>query len=375
MTVLKRSLPFFLLALIAMVSCKKNNYNFNDLPPVVISFFTASGSNYNINDEIRFSNLSKNADSYFWNFGDGTTSTDKEPVKTFTDPGNYIISLKAVGPGGTGSYSGTVTVIDPSQIGKTDKELYFIDYNNKVIKKISLEPGSAAEVVADITGKTGVGLVYDSVAAKIYFTDFANTDNGKIWRMNLDGSNMEALVSGITDPYSIVINLAGGKIYWADDAGNVSRANLDGSQLEREFIHIADGQMRGIAYSSKTDIIYFYEVDNEDLYTAKSNGTGVAKIIQGAYGYCIFVDDVNGKLYYEDRNKPAIMQSNLDGSGIVKIADVPGTRVHGMAIDYTANKFYWTDRDKGVINRTNLDGSGIETFLSGLKSPRGMFIK
>src|SRR5690606_4654310 len=101
----------------------------------------------------------------------------------------------------------------------------------------------------------------------------------------------------------------------------------------------------------------------------------VSMVIEGAYGYCIFVDEINSKLYYEDRNKTAVMQANLDGSGIVKIADAPSTRIHGMAIDYSTDKFYWADRDKGIIRRANLDGTANEAFLSGLRSPRGLFIK
>lgn len=375
MIVLRKLFPFFVLSLIMMAGCKKDNYNFNDLPDTVKGFFTIGNTDLEIDQEIKFTNASENAASYSWNFGDGTTSIEKDPVKIYTTPGIYTITLTAVGPGGTGRFSSDVTIIDPNANTGSDRELYFIEYSNGLIKKISLEPGSSAETVVDISDKAGVGLAYDSENEKIYFSDFENSDAGKIWRMNVDGSGMEELVSGISDPYSVVINITGGKIYWADDAGNISRANLDGSALEREFIHIADGQMRGIAYDSKNDIIYFYEVNNEDLYAAKSDGTGVAKIIQGAYGYCIFVDEVNGKLYYEDRNEPAIMQANLDGSGIIKFAAVPGTRVHGMAIDYDANKFYWADRDKGTIKRANLDGTSEETFLSGLRSPRGMFIK
>lgn len=375
MSVVKKLFPFLLMMLVVFIGCKKDPYNFNDLPPTVKSFFTTTDTKFDLNQEINLKNASENADTYAWDFGDGTKSTDKDPVKIYETAGTFTVTLKAIGAGGTGNYSTDITIIDPKQAANAKKEVYFIEYTNKVIKKISTEPGSAAEVVADLTGKNGVGLTYDSVNAKIYFTDFTNTDNGKIWRMDLDGTNMQAIVSGITDPYSITINNTGGKIYWADDKGNISRANLDGSSLEREFIHIANGQMRGIAYSPKKDIIFFYEVNFENLYAAKSDGTGVAKIIPAAYGYGIFVDDVNGKLYFEDRKKPAIMQSNLDGSAIVKIADVPSSRVHGMAIDYKNNKFYWTDRDKGFIKRSNLDGSEAENFLSGLKSPRGMFIK
>ena len=375
MIVLKRLFPFFLLTLIVMFGCKKDTYNFNDLPPTVKGFFSTSATSFDMDQAIQFTNGSEDAETYSWDFGDGTKSTEKDPVKTYATAGTFTVSLKAIGKGGTGNYSSDLTIIDPNLVVNTSKQLYFIEFGNNAIKKISLVPGSEAELVASISGKGGVGLAYDSVNVKVYFSDFDVTGEGKIWRMDTTGNNMEAIVSGIKDPYSVVINMTGGKIYWADNAGNVSRANLDGTGLEREFIHVDGGQMRGIAYSAKTDVLFFGEVDKENIYAAKSNGTGVSKIITGAYGYSLFVDDVNGKLYYEDRNKPAIMQSNLDGSGIVKIADVPSTRVHGMAIDYTENKFYWTDRDKGIIKKSNLDGTGAENFLSNLKSPRGMFIK
>lgn len=371
----RKLLSLFVFTALLVAGCKKDQYDFNSLPQTVKSFFTTAEAQFDINQEIQFTNASEDAETFTWSFGDGTTSTEKNPKKTYTDPGIYTVTLTAVGPGGTGRYASDITIIDPNANTSSDKELFFIEYSNKLIKKISLEPGAAAEAVADISNMRGVGLAYDSVNQKIYYSDFENADAGKIWRMNLDGTGMETLVSGITDPYSIALNLTAGKMYWADDAGNISRANLDGSNVETGFIHVEDGNMRGIAFDSKRNVIYFYEVNNEDLYAAKSDGTGVAKIIEGAYGYAIFVDEVNGKIYYEDRNIPAIMQANLDGSGIVKIADVPSTRVHGMAIDYKENKFYWSDRDKGMIRRANLDGTGAETFLSGLKSPRGIFIK
>ena len=43
--------------------------------------------------KITFINTSENADSYFWEFGDGTNSTIKNPVKTFTQTGEYAVRL------------------------------------------------------------------------------------------------------------------------------------------------------------------------------------------------------------------------------------------------------------------------------------------
>ena len=39
--------------------------------------------------------------SWLWNFGDGETSTEKNPAHTYKNPGTYTVSLKVVGPGGS----------------------------------------------------------------------------------------------------------------------------------------------------------------------------------------------------------------------------------------------------------------------------------
>lgn len=45
-----------------------------------------------------FKNLSENASSYFWDFGDGTTSTEVEPKHAYTEEGEYDITLIATNP-------------------------------------------------------------------------------------------------------------------------------------------------------------------------------------------------------------------------------------------------------------------------------------
>lgn len=371
-SVLKRLSPFILIAVIAFIGCRKDHFNFNDLPPTVKGYFTVDESAFDVDEQIHFSNKSEDATSYSWDFGDGTSSTEKDPVKSFGQPGVYRVILKAYGPGGTGSYTQMIRIRGNDV--NSDKVLYYIEYGEDRIMSDSLKTGALPVLTADIAGKGGVGIAFDSVNNKIYFTDFENDGDGKVWRMNLDGTNMEQLVSGIDEPYNIAINIEDGKIYWADNSGNISRANLDGSGLEREFIHIADGQMRGIAFDSKNKIIYFQEVNNEDIYVAKSDGTGVAKIISGTYGYSIIVDEVNGKIYYDDQRGDCISQANLDGSNITKITD-SDSRIHGMAIDYDTEKLYWSNRSDGSVNRCNFDGSSAEPYITDLSSPRGIFIK
>lgn len=372
---IKRLLPVVIMTLIVMVGCKSDKYNFDSLAPTVKSFFTITNETLNIEEEINFKNESQDADSYRWDFGDETTSTEQNPTKEYVKAGTYTVKLTAVGAGGTGNYSKDVVIVDPNVIIDTDKELYFIEFNSDLIRKVSLIPGSAVETVVDMDKRAGHGMTYDAVNKKIYYCDLQTTNAGKVLRMDLDGSNIEELLTGLTSPYGVALNLAEGKMYIADGP-NVSRANLDGSGYQKEFINVAGGAMRAIGFNSKTGQIYFYEVNVENLYSAKSDGTGAAIIVEEAYGYGMFVDEVNEKIYYDDRNESGLMQANLDGTGVVKVANFSGSRGgSGIAVDYSTNKLYWAETNLGNIRRANLDGTEIEIVLSGVNNPRGMFVK
>jgi PKD repeat protein len=52
---------------------------------------------------VQFTDISQNAASISWDFGDGTNSTDQNPVHTYSVAGNYTVSLKASNANGTDS--------------------------------------------------------------------------------------------------------------------------------------------------------------------------------------------------------------------------------------------------------------------------------
>ena len=135
-----------------------------------------------------------------------------------------------------------------------------------------------------------------------------------------------------------------------------------------------------MALDLKHSKMYFFDAANDKLYWANLDGTDVAPLIEGIYGYAIYVDTENDKIYYDEEYTPALMSANLDGTGIVQIyknndAAVGKSRIYGILIDYTTNKLYWACRDAGEIYRANTDGTGKETLKTGLTSPRGIFLK
>ncbi|MBP1928149.1 PKD repeat protein [Methanolinea mesophila] len=64
--------------------------------------------------EVRFTDRSTGAETWTWDFGDGTTSTEENPVHVFTGPGTYRVTLSVTGEGGSASTTGSVMVIGGS---------------------------------------------------------------------------------------------------------------------------------------------------------------------------------------------------------------------------------------------------------------------
>jgi PKD repeat protein len=357
------------LSIFLLISCSKN-----EAKPKPVAGFTPSKTSAMVGEEIQFSNTSTDATSYAWSFGDGTTSTSESPTKTYDAAGTYTVSLSATGAGGTASSTAQIIV--------TASSLYFMDASDEILGKMVLDVNKTVSTIKDLAGMSGVGIAYDSVNNKIYTSDYydADTPNGKIWKMNLDGTSAVAIADSLLDPYGITLDIPAGKVYWVDDNGNVSRANLDGTSPDTGLVKIVGGGLRAIALDKANNKMYFFDAANDVLYWSNMDGTGVAPLITGIYGYAIYVDTKNHKIYYDEEYTPALMRANLDGTGSEVIyknpdAAVGKSRIYGITIDYSSNKLYWSNRDAGDIYRANLDGSSMEVLKTGLTSPRGIFLK
>ena len=185
---------------------------------------------------------------------------------------------------------------------------------------------------SDLSLPAGIGEPVDattttaSQAWKLYWTD------GKsIQRSNLDGTEVESLVSvSGSNLYRLALDVSGGKMYWTNGGrGKIQRSNLDGSTVE-------------------------------DLVTKLRFPFGLALDVSG------------GKMYWTDWHAYKIQRSNLDGSTVEDLVTT-GTPYGGLALDVSSGKMYWTDWHVEMIQRSNLDGSDVEYLVStGSVNPRSL---
>ncbi|MCB9244947.1 MAG: PKD domain-containing protein [Flavobacteriales bacterium] len=104
----------FLLFLSGLVtveySCKED-----EPVPVPTADFAFTGGGCTAPCAVLFENRSKDASSYLWEFGDGTTSTEMNPTKTYNEGGTYTVVLTATGEGGTNKASKQLLIQQSTQ--------------------------------------------------------------------------------------------------------------------------------------------------------------------------------------------------------------------------------------------------------------------
>src|SRR6266404_2213451 len=96
----------------------RTNYIVVTNPPPVVADFVANPTSGLAPLSVNFTNLSSGATNYSWDFGDGNTSTAVNPANTYSNAGNYTVSLRAIGTGGANTLSRTnyILVTNPPPV-------------------------------------------------------------------------------------------------------------------------------------------------------------------------------------------------------------------------------------------------------------------
>lgn len=85
------------------------NNNSSNLP---VANFTASPTSGNVPLNVAFTDNSTNATSQLWYFGNGNSSTDKNPMQNYSMPGNYTVIQIVNNENGWSTAAQNITVLE-----------------------------------------------------------------------------------------------------------------------------------------------------------------------------------------------------------------------------------------------------------------------
>ena len=210
------------------------------------------------------------------------------------------------------------------------------------IRRANIDGSDVEVILTELDSPCHIAL--DIQNEKIYWVNF---DPPKIYRANLDGSEIEAIINrgehnaelekDLPSPFAITLDTNASKMYWGNRRGlwGITQSDLDGSNIEDIFINIhINGFWRRLI------------VDAEKIQ----------------------LDVNNDKLYFGDSFNDNIARMNLDGSNYEEL----GIRInapYGLTLDLRNYRMYWTHLILGKIYSSTLDGENVITLLSDLNRP------
>lgn len=188
----------------------------SEFPTSVEMFYSVAGK------QAAFTALSHSVETYSWDFGDGQTSTEKDPVHVYESGGYYTVTVKVTGKSGSDEKTAQLAVdVTPyilltggptAESGKTWK----IDSSHPSGDKFALADGSFTTVQALSTGVlSGVGYpeAYDDTFTFYFdgkYTANANgapSSDGKAFggyvHALLTGRSGVKAISGVSDVYDL----------------------------------------------------------------------------------------------------------------------------------------------------------------------------
>ena len=388
-------LMMILLPAIIITGCKKYEMG-NPLPSTVADFSYEVGNNGYAPAEVTFTNKSLNATGYHWDFGNGQTSAEANPVVFFETPGLYTVTLTAT-PVNDVHYNvlekTMVVNVKDINAGKS-QVLYFTTRNpdgGGVHMVILDDNAPQVQDFEEVELSRPYGVIADSVSGKVFVSDYSL---GYIYSFDADGKNpvriLDVNVPGqeiVDSPEAMMV--IDGMLYWGRPGG-IYRCNLDGTNPEvyiQTGIDIAPEYPIDMQYDAATGNIYL--VNDKTDYTGgyfsmNFDGTNMQELIADIDGTALEADFETGKVYlaiYASETPLydyGIYSCNLDGSGLLKIADYGSKATWGIAIDFERGKLFWSFKMSntgadGKIIRANLDGSGQEDWVTGV-NPNAMCV-
>lgn len=126
--------------------------------------------------DVSFTNNSTNATSYFWDFGDGYTSTDANPIHGYFTNGTYTVTLIAVNADGCSDTTSTSIQAQTSGLNETQMKLLL--YPNPTTGILSIQNDHAWNGTIQVYSSTGTIILSSSFTDSNTNIDLSNFQKG-----------------------------------------------------------------------------------------------------------------------------------------------------------------------------------------------------
>lgn len=239
---------------------------------------------------------------------------------------------------GTGRQSlGIIPTVDILPLGiafsPAGDKLYYSQRNGGFggVQRVNSTGSGRVDIIPGLVDPNDMEI--DWVERKLYFVDKGSKI---IYRADVDGTNIELILSGGDQLGRPSLDLVNRKIYFGNfTKKEIERADLDGMNRETVMGQPEVNRVEAIAVSPASNKMYFLDSasPNNDVCRANMDGTGFEILVDGNATtsglWDIEVDTDGGHIYWLDQlgtNEKGIWIADLDGSNARRLHATIGNR-------------------------------------------------
>ena len=339
---------------LAFVSCQNDD---DAVLPQSQAEFSASSKEVKVGEDIQFTNNSQNATAYLWSFGDGTTSNQVSPKKSYQSSSVFLVSLVSTGSGGS--------TISNMEIKVTPASGFTVADEDNLIAKIPVQFTNTSLGATSYNWSFGAGNDATSTEENPAFTfPSEGTFTVTLTATSAAGSN--------TFTKEVIIAMAPenpAELYYIDYSDDFLRKLvLDGSGTITDVVNLAGRAGVNMAYDPINDKVYFTDFATENfgnIWKMNRDASDLEVIVENIVDpYALALDVAGNKIYWVD-DAGNVSKANLDGSNAeIGVLNLPDTQLRGLALDVKNGKMYVYDIKHEDLYIVNLDGSNPSKIIS-----------
>lgn len=199
--------------------------------------------------------------------------------------------------------------------------IYVSDYTDGFVARMDLDGTDLVTLVSGLVHPYGIA--HDDASQTLYFAVFGAHAILRVGTTGV-GASPSVAVSGITTPLALALDVPNGHIYWTDQATlSVGRADLStGDNKLVLWTSVGGGDMQGIALDSSSNHIYVtlrHTVERFDM----SDGSNHATLVTGLeYARGVALDLVSSHMYFTDIGASTVIRADFDGTNRQEIAHI-----------------------------------------------------
>ena len=261
------------------------------------------------------------------------------------------------------SIASIVCVLVQMSYSQSASKIYSAQFDDakKLVYSCNLD-GSGRDTMSMPLRPRYLAVDWQSSPGKLYVGLAPMSGIGKIIRCNVDGTDVEDVVTNLSGINDIELDLTNRRIFWlqntyADD--RIFSADMDGLDANVTQIYATTVPMRdlwGLALDVQNQRLWITERGSTcySSYIRRMtfSGSGVT-IIKSPVCNPHDIEYHDGEIFWGEEY--GILKASADGSGVDTLVSIAS--IVGLALDGTNHRMYWSDYNSNNIKRADFDGT------------------